>query len=147
MKFDSFVKYAGGDGHIVTAPDQSKWLFFAGIGMKVPEYKNVCGGEINMPDYIDQLINEAEFKEAELTGAHVPHADSKPSELLRTFESNHGYIDISNKAFGFIEKKDRTLIAQYEGLDDDSTYTALLVTDDYDEDEPEIKMIVVKKED
>ena len=28
MKFDSFVKYAGGDGHIMTAPDQSKWLFF-----------------------------------------------------------------------------------------------------------------------
>lgn len=145
MKFDSFVKYAGGNGLIETAPDKSKWLFFDGIGMKVPEYKNVCGKEYTMPDYIDKLINEAEFREAELIDAHVPHADSKPSELLRTFGGRGLSIDITNKAFGFIEKKDRTLMAEYEGLDDDSSYIALLVTDDYDEDDPEIKMIITEK--
>lgn len=145
MKFDSFVKYAGGDGAILTAPDDSKWLFFDSVGMKIPEYKNVCGKESNMPDYVCELINETAFEPCGLTGAHVPYADSKPSELVRTFGDGGLSIDISNKAFGFIEKKDRTFISEYEGLDDDSTYKALLVTDDYDEDEPEIKMIIIKK--
>ena len=139
MKFDNFCKFAGSDGVILVAPNNEKWLFYHNVGMLIPENKNVCGSVANMPDYFTELLYEAGYEACELTSAYVPSPDSKPSELMRIFSGWHNTIDISNKAFGFIEKKDRTYIATYE--DEETIYTALLVTDDYDEDDLEFKMI------
>lgn len=144
MKFDNFCKFAGSDGVILVAPNNEKWLFYHNVGMLIPENKNVCGSVANMPDYLTELIYEADYEACELTSAYVPSPDSKPSELMRIFAGMHNTIDISNKAFGFIEKKDNTYVATYE--DEETNYTALLVTDDYDEDDLEFKMIYIVKE-
>lgn len=144
MKFDNFCKFAGSDGVILVAPNGKKWLCYGKTGMLIPENKNVCGNVANMPDYLTELIYEAEYEACELTSAFVPNPDSKPSELMRMFTGMHNTIDISNKAFGFIEKKDSTYIATYE--DEETSYTALLVTDDYNEDDLEFKMIYIVKE-
>ncbi len=151
MKFDSFLKYAGGDGVILTAECGEKWLFFDKIGMRIPEGKGVLGTVAKMPEYLEDLIYDREVVACELTQAYVPRCDSKPSELKRVFTGAHGLsIDISNKAFGFIEKKDDTYITDVGVVDehDDSTrYVALLITDDYgDVEDLEFKMIVIHKE-
>lgn len=150
MKFDKFVKYAGGNGLIEEAHNGDKWLFYNGIGMKIPEGKNAYGNETMMPGGIDDLIYEYDdYDVCELKTAFVPNADSKPSELLRRFASKpkNGseplMIDIPNKVFGFIEKSDRTFINEC-GIGEDD-YTVLLVTDDYGEVE-EFKMIYIVKE-
>lgn len=152
MKFDSFLKYAGGDGVIFTAECGEKWLFFDKIGMRIPEGKGVLGTVAKMPEYLEDLIYDREVVACELSYAYVPRGDSKPSEIKRVFTGTHGLsIDISNKAFGFIEKKDNTYITDVciVGEHDNTTTTciALLVTDDYgDVEDLEFKMIVIHKE-
>lgn len=149
MKFDNFVKYAGSDGVILTASDNSKWLGFGSVLMKVPEGKNVCGKVANMPEYMEDLIFNNSYSACELTDAFVPRCDSKPSELRRVFSGSGRDINISNKAFGFIEKKDRTYVSSQVVYEEEvtTTYTALLITDDYGEDDDlEFKMVVIERE-
>lgn len=143
MKFDSFIKYAGSHGAILEAKNGDKWLFFGDVGMKIPEGKNVCGIVGKMPEEINILITTSDYNACELEKAFVPNKDSKPSELLRKFGNDDYEIDIPNKIFGFIERKDRTYISIHDDIDYD--YTALLVTDDYSE-EPDFKMIYIVKE-
>ena len=147
MKFDNFVKYAGGDGTIFKGANGKQWLFYNHIGMKIPEGRSVCGTAHPMPGYMSDLIYKYDdYDAAELTAAHVPNAYSKPSELLRTFTGGDLSIDLYNKAFGFIEKNDYTYInaVEYEG--DNKRFTALLVSNDYGDDK-EFKMIYLESED
>lgn len=150
MKFDSFVKYAGSDGTILEAENGDKWLCYDSIAMKIPEGRSVCGKSYSMPIYIEQLIYIYEdYDAAELTDAFVPTPHSKPSELMRKFSGGDLEIDITNKAFGFIEKKDFTYINEVEILEDNGDtkrYKALLVSNDYGDDK-EFKMIYLVKED
>lgn len=143
MKFNNFAKYAGSDGVIFEVENGDKWLFYGSAGMKIPEGKNVCGNITKMPEFVYKLINTNEIEPCELEGAFVPNKDSKPSELLRKFGKDVFEIDVPNKIYGFIESHDRTFIGIYDDYDND--YTALLVTDDY-EDDPEFKMIYVVKD-
>ena len=144
MKFDNFVKYAGSNGIIFEANNDDKWLFYDKVAMKIPEGRNVCGRVLHMPVYMEDLIYKYDdYDYAELTAAFVPTAYSKPSELMRTFTSDDLSIDIYNKAFGFIEKKDCTCINAVEYEEDDKKYVALLVSSDYGDDK-EFKMIYVE---
>lgn len=147
MKFDSFTKYAGGYGSILTAKSGDKWLFFEGIGMKIPMYCTVCGTPGKMSESIEKLLYEfADFDSAKLTDAYLPEPYSKPSEVKRVFSGGGLNIDITNKAFGFIEKKDHTYINEYEN-DDGERYTVLLVSDMLaDGDAVDFKMVYVVKE-
>ena len=150
MKFDNFVKYAGSNGTIFEASNGDKWLFFNSIGMKVPDGRNVCGNLTAMPDWIEELITSDDYDATTLYQAFVPSADSKASELMRRYQSISYFgeqkllIDISNKAYGFIEKKDDVYCNSIEH--DDVFYDALLITDDYG-DEKEFKMICIVKND
>lgn len=147
MKFDNFVKYAGSYGTIFEAANGDKWLNYNHVAMKIPEGQNVCGKVLKMPVYMEELIYKYDdYGAAELTAAYVPTAYSKPSELMRTFTGGDLWIDLYNKAFGFIEKSDHTYInaVEYEG--DDKRFIALLVTSDYGEDK-EFRMIYLESED
>lgn len=147
MKFDNFVKYAGSNGTIFEATNGDKWLFYNQVGMKIPEGRNVCGKAFKMPVYMEDLIYKYDdYDKAELTAAYVPNAYSKPSELLRTFTGGDLSIDLYNKAFGFIEKKDLTYINAVDCEEDNKRFTALLVSNDYGDDK-EFKMIYVESED
>lgn len=152
MKFDSFIKYAGSNGTILTASTGHKWLVYGCIAMMIPEGKNVCGRELAMPTYMEDLLYDYGCEACYLLDAYVPKADSKPSELMRVFANSDcsNKIDISNKAFGFIERNDRTFISEHRAEDEEGNvtkYTALLVTDEYgDVDEIDFKMIIVEKE-
>lgn len=147
MKFDNFVKYAGSNGTIFEADNGDKWLFYDKVAMKIPEGRNVCGKSFEMPVYMDDLIYKYDdYYAAELTAAFVPNAYSKPSELMRKFTGGDLSIDIYNKAFGFIEKSDYTYINYGEYPQDNKTFTALLVSNDYGEDK-EFKMIYLESED
>lgn len=149
MKFDNFLKYAAGDGAILEAENGDKWLFYANVGMKIPNGKNVCGSVSVMPDAINDLIEYDDYVACELKSAYVPYADSKPSSLIRRFEGcgsdedGNLFIDVPNKIFGFIERKDETFINEI--VTDDNRHVALLVTDDYGDDR-EFKMIYIEKE-
>ena len=149
MKFDNFLKYAAGDGAILEAENGDKWLFYANVGMKIPNGKNVCGNVSVMPEAINDLIEYDDYVPCELKSAYVPNADSKPSELIRRFErcgadeDNNLFIDVPNKIFGFIERKDETFINEI--VTDEYRYVALLVTDDYGDDR-EFKMIYIEKD-
>lgn len=147
MKFDNFVKYAGSNGTIFEAENGDKWLFYDKVGMKIPEGRNVCGKSWKMPAYMDDLIYKYDdYEAAELTSAYVPHAYSKPSELIRAFTGGDLSINLYNKAFGFIEKNDLTYINAVDHDEDDKRFTALLVSSDYGEDK-EFKMIYLESED
>lgn len=146
MKFDSFTKYAGGYGSILTAKNGDRWLFFEGIGMKIPKYCSVCGTPGKMSESVEKLIYEFDdFDRANLTDAYLPEPYSKPSEVKRVFSGGSLNIDITNKAFGFIEKKDFTYINVYEN-DDEEKYTVLLVSGGLaDGDDAEFEMVYVVK--
>ena len=145
MKFDNFVKYAGSNGTILEAANGDKWLLYNKVGMKIPEGRNVCGKSFKMPVYMEDLIYKYDdYDAAGLTAAFVPEAYSKPSELMRRFTGGDLSIDLYNKAFGFIEKKDCTYINQIDT--DDELFTVLLVSSDYGEDK-EFKMIYLESED
>ena len=151
MKFDNFVKYAAGHGSILVAENSDEQLFYEGIGMLIPQYSAVCGTLGKMPEYIDKLIYEfTDFDSAELTDAYLPEPYSKPSEIRRVFSSDNLDIDISNKAFGLIEKADLTYINSYEDEgEDEKRYVVLLVSDtpiyDVDTDTPEFGMIRINR--
>lgn len=133
MKFDNFVKYAGGNGLILESDNGDKWLFYDKVGMKIPEGRSICGRVATMPDYMRDLIYKYDdYDAAELTKAYVPNAYSKPSELMRRFTGGELYVDLYNKAFGFIEKADLTYINEIDK--EESIYTALLVSSDYGDD-------------
>lgn len=147
MKFDNFVKYAGSNGTIFEVDNGDKWLYYDHVGMKIPQGRNVCGSKpLIMPEYMKDLIYKYDdYEDAELTAAYVPDKYSKPSELMRTFSDGELSIDLYNKAFGFIEKNDRTFInSVYEA--DDRRYTALLVGAGYGDD-LRFKMIYLESED
>lgn len=144
MKFDNFVKYAGGNGLILEAENGDKWLFYDKVGMKISEGRSICGRVATMPDYMRDLIYKYnDYDAAELTKAYVPNAYSKPSELMRRFTGGDLYVDLYNKAFGFIEKADLTYINEIDK--EESIYTALLVSSDYGDDK-EFTMIYIDKE-
>lgn len=145
MKFDNFCKYAGSNGVILVAPNDEKWLFYHNVGMLIPDKKNVCGQVANMPDYITQLVYDLEYEACELTGAYLPDPYAKTSELIRHFTSRDNSVDITNKAFGFIESGDLTYMSHYEDID--TSYTALLVTNDYSDNNAKFKMICIERED
>lgn len=138
MKFDNFVKYVGADGIILETSVNDKWLFCGSVGMLIPENRNVCGRIETMPEYIENLI-DCDCEPVELVEAVLPKPDSKPSELLRVFEGKNTIINIRNKTFGFIEKSNRTFGAAF--TKEGEINSALLVTDDYSENDFEIKMI------
>lgn len=146
MKFDNFVKYAGSDGILFEATNGDKWLFYDKVGMKIPEGRSVCGKVSSLPYYMEKLIyTYDDYDEARLTAAYVPEPYSKPSELMRTFSGGDLSINLYNKAFGFIEKKDSTYINAID-IEEEAIYTALLVSNGFG-DEMEFGMIYIDKED
>lgn len=138
MKFNNFVKSLGCDGYIYKDEEGNKWLCGLGCAMRVPEtVEGVCGrAEISAPDWFNDLVFDDQLKIVNLEGAYLPDARSKTSEVRRVFEGGNVRVAITNKVFGFIEKRDSCYAIEYEHPAEDSngneiieTLTALVVPD------------------
>ena len=138
MKFEKFLKVCGSRGTVVKMSDKSKFLLFGLTMVRIPEGVNVLSAsEIECPSQVEDIFNEYEddklFK-AELNDAKLHYPAAKPSELERIFaNADGGDISITNKAFGIIEKCDKTYTYQ-EDEEADVSQDALVITYGYDDE-------------
>lgn len=129
MKFEKFVKRVGVHGKIVRNGDDA-WLICNGVGMLVPEGVKPFG-DVKEPNDLIKAILKADIEDDELSlfRASLPHADSKPAEIVRVFKTDlDDEIGIRNENFGLIEKDDRLVYLEIE-TSEDNVEKFILVTD------------------
>lgn len=151
MKFNNFVKAIGSEGFIYKDEEGGKWLCGLGCALKIPETTgSVCSSkEFAAPTWFNDIVfsDPDDMHPVKLEEAYLPDADSKTSEVRRVFALDGKYrVNISNKSFSLIEKRDFTQSVECELPNRDDVMlgsTALMVVDPISEpDEPNILGII-----
>jgi len=145
MKFEKFVKKVGANGRIYKDKVDNQWLNYGGVLMLIPNGYNVLSAfeVVELPERLEELIDST-LKPAYLDRAILPKADSKAKDIKRVYTDVNGKNDvfISNEQWALIEAYDRTYIGEITN-DDGDVIHHLLVTDEYDDEDFDIKMIVL----
>ena len=132
MKFEQFAKNTIPYGCTIDMGKKGKWLRYGNVYMKIPEYVGSIGNVVSHDGILELVLNVMEVTEtADLIDAYLPEPDSKASEIVRVFENlkETMRVEMSNKTFGIIEKKDMCFIDSTIAAFDkkDKRVTALLV--------------------
>lgn len=138
MKFEKFLKIAGGRGIIVDS-DGEKWLLYESTMLRVPETVNVIAAlRMSEPRFMRQAFEEFAAENtitANLSGAELPTPDASASKIIRLFSDDEGgTVGIGNKEFSIIEKSDNVYTV-YDDTFSQHDPAGLLITTGYGESE------------
>lgn len=138
MKFEKFLKIAGGRGIIVDGGGE-KWLLYESTMLRVPETVNVIAAlRMSERRFMRQAFDEFAAENtitATISGAELPTPDASASKIIRLFSDDEGgTVGIGNKEFSIIEKSDNVYTV-YDDTYSQKNPAGLMITTGYGESE------------